>query len=68
MVNFEHSYGTKVDFTELFSLLSCECESNRGQTRDSFARTSDQTIMWNLGKLQVFPAGSSPPREPHEAG
>jgi hypothetical protein len=25
-------------------------------------------IMWNLGKLQVFPAGSSSPREPHEAG
>ena len=24
-------------------------------------------IIWNLGKLQVFPAGSSP-REPHEAG
>jgi hypothetical protein len=23
--------------------------------------------MWNLGKLQVFPAGSSSPREPHEA-
>jgi hypothetical protein len=24
-------------------------------------------IMWNLGKAQVFPAGSSPPCEPREA-
>lgn len=23
--------------------------------------------MWNMGKLQVFPAGSSQPRGPHEA-
>ena len=42
------------------------CRDGLGEIRLNlrFGSTSGRHIMWNLGKLQVFPAGSSSPRDP----